>query len=140
MGCARSERRYDARTGSYADLLRYRDMWRRRSHILAPLAAMAPKKAEFKWEQKHQGAFEEIKRAIAREVILAFPDFSKEFHVYTGASGYQLGGAIMQDNKPLAFYSRKLNSAQKNYSVGPKELLGASLGRPGASPTASRSA
>jgi hypothetical protein len=55
--------------------------------------------------------------------MLSFPDFSKEFHVYTDASDYQLGGVIMQDDKPLAFYSRKLLSAQMNYTTGEKELL-----------------
>jgi hypothetical protein len=55
--------------------------------------------------------------------MLSFPDFSKEFHVYTNASNYQLGGVIMQDDKPLAFYSRKLLSAQMNYTTGEKELL-----------------
>ncbi len=58
-----------------------------------------------------------------RETLLSFPDFSKEFHIYTDASDYQLGAVIMQNDKPLAFYSRKLNTAQKNYSTGEQELL-----------------
>jgi hypothetical protein len=55
--------------------------------------------------------------------MLAFPDFSKPFHVYTDASNYQLGAVIIQEGKPLAFYSRKLNNAQKNYTTGEQELL-----------------
>ena len=50
---------------------------------------------------------------VAREATLAYPQFDKPFHVYTDASDYQLGGVIMQYDKPLAFYTRKLNQAQK---------------------------
>jgi hypothetical protein len=55
--------------------------------------------------------------------MLNFPDFEKKFHVFTDASDYQLGSVSMQDDKPLVFYSRKLNSAQKNYTTVDKELL-----------------
>jgi hypothetical protein len=43
--------------------------------------------------------------------------------VYTDASNKQLGAVIMQEVKPLAFYSRKLNSAQTRYTTGEQELL-----------------
>ena len=38
-------------------------------------------------------------------------------------SDYRLGAVRMQDDYPLAFYSRKLNSAQKGYATGKQELL-----------------
>ena len=101
----------------------YRDMWRRRSHILAPLTAMCSAKVKFVWHDKEQKAFEEIKAIMSRETLLAYPDFSKDFHVYTDSSDYQLGAVIMQNDRPLAFYSRKLNSAQKRYTTGEQELL-----------------
>jgi hypothetical protein len=55
--------------------------------------------------------------------MLTFPDFSKPFHIYTDASGKQLGAVITQDEKPIAFYSRKLKSAQQRYTTGEQELL-----------------
>ena len=76
------------------------------------------------WEAEQQKAFEEIKQVISKETLLAFPDFNKPFHVYTDASEYQLGAVVMQDDKPIAFYSRKMNSAQRNYTTGEQELLG----------------
>ena len=101
----------------------YRDMWRRRSHLIAPLSALTSKDVPWKWGEEQQQAFEEIKRVVSRETLLAFPQFDKPFHVYTDASKHQLGAVIMQEGKPLAFYSRKLNSAQKNYTTGEQELL-----------------
>ena len=101
----------------------YRDMWRRRSQLLAPLTDLVSQTKPFKWGEKEQQSFEEIKRVISKETLLTFPDFTKEFHVYTDASKIQLGAVIMQEGKPLAFYSRKLNKAQRNYTVGEQELL-----------------
>ena len=101
----------------------YRDLWPRRSHILAPLSALSSQTAEWNWTEVHQNAFEEAKRMISREALLAYPDFTQPFHIYTDASDTQLGGVIMQNDKPLAFYTRKLNSAQAKYSTGEQELL-----------------
>ena len=103
----------------------YRDMWKRRSHILAPLTKLSGKSnKKYQWTEEHTKAFEEAKRMVMGEALLAYPDFSKPFHVFTDASDYQLGGVIMQNNKPLAFYTRKLNKAQMNYTTGEQELLG----------------
>ena len=60
---------------------------------------------------------------IQQEAMLAHPDFSKKFHIHADASDTQLGGVIMQGNKPLAFYTHKLNSAQARYTTGEQELL-----------------
>jgi hypothetical protein len=101
----------------------YRDMWVLRSELLAPLTSMTSKKIKFNWTGEHQKVFENIKKIICREVMLTFPDFSKPFHIYTYASDKQLGPVITQDEKPVAFYSRKLNSAQQRYTTGEQELL-----------------
>ena len=101
----------------------YRDMWRHRSHLLSPLSALCGSKATWKWGKEQQTAFEELKKVISKKTLLTFPDFEKEFHIYTDASDYQLGAVIMQENKPLAFYSRKFNKAQKRYTTGEQELL-----------------
>jgi len=64
-----------------------------------------------------------MKSLMARQVLLHFPDLPKPFDFFTDASAYQLGGVIVQDNFPNAFYSRKLNTAQRNYTTMEKELL-----------------
>ena len=83
----------------------YRDMWVRRSHVLAPLAALTSKTTKWKWTEKEQTAFDTAKKIIAREVMLAYPDFSKPFQIHTDASHYQLGAVISQNGKPTAFHS-----------------------------------
>ena len=70
-----------------------------------------------------QKAFDEAKRMIKKETMLAYPKFGEVFHIYADASDTQLGEVIMQNDKPLAFYTRKLNQAQSKYSTGEQELL-----------------
>jgi RNase H-like domain found in reverse transcriptase len=93
------------------------------SHLLVPLTQLVSKTEPFNWMKVHKEAYNKIKWVISKETLLSFPDFNKPFHVYTDASNYQLGSVIMQDNKPLAFYSRKLNPAQKRYTAREQELL-----------------
>ena len=97
----------------------YCDMWRQRSHLMAPLSALVSNKTKFIWKEEQQKAFDKIKKIITKEtLVLAYPDFSKEFHIHTDASNVQLGAVIMQKNKPITFYSHKLNSEQKRYTTG----------------------
>ncbi len=68
-------------------------------------------------------AFDHVKATIARDVVLAYPDYSEVFEIYTDASSKQLGAVITQKNRPIAFFSRKLSVAQRKYSVTKIELL-----------------
>ena len=101
----------------------YRDMWPRRSHMLAPLTKRTATNVKFKWSDTEQKAFEDIKREVAREVLLSYPNFNEEFAIHADASKTQLGGIISQKGKPVAFYSRKLNDAQTRYTTTERELL-----------------
>ena len=74
-----------------------------------------------------------MKAVIAKDTLLAYADHNKKFYIKTDASDYPLGSRIFQkeyqqeDSKTvehdIAFYTKKLNSAQKYYSTIEKKLL-----------------
>ena len=101
----------------------YRDMWIRRSHVLAPLTELCSKTVKWEWTERQQKAFEMTKKIISREAMLTFPNFNIPFDIHTDASHTQLGAVISQNGKPIAFYSRKLNPAQTRYTTTERELL-----------------
>ena len=99
-------------------------MRKNRASSLAPLTALTSKNVPCcSWTDEHQKSFDTIKRVIGREVLLAYPDFNAPFQIHTDASKTQIGAVMSQNGKPIAFYSRKMNSAQQNYTVTEKELL-----------------
>ena len=114
----------------------YRDIWEKRSHFLAPLTDLVgecgetkatrknrTKKKPWYWDKSHQDAFDGIKRILAREIMLTYPNYDLPFEIYTDASSRQMGAVITQNNRILAFFSRKLSEPQRKYSVTELELL-----------------
>jgi hypothetical protein len=114
----------------------YRDLWARQSNVLAPLTSLVgecgqtksakakgTKKVPWHWDEVHQRAFNHVKATIVKDVVLAYPDYSKVFKIYTDASSKQLGAVITQDSSPIAFFSRKLSDTQHKFSVTKIELL-----------------
>ncbi len=114
----------------------YHDLWARRSKMHAPLTSLVgecgqtkvirakrTKKVPWHWDEVHQRAFNHVKAIIAREVVLAYPDYSKVFKIYTNAFSKQLGAVIIQENRPIAFFSWKLSTTQHKYSVTKIELF-----------------
>ena len=52
-------------------------MWERRSHTLAPLTRITSSKVKFQWTKTKQDAFDEIRKTVACDTLLAYPDFNK---------------------------------------------------------------
>lgn len=98
------------------------------AHLAAPLNALLKKSVSpvfgAAWGPEHTASFDAIKDMIAKDVILQYPDMNKTFEVISDASIMGTGAVLLQDGRPVAFTSKKLSSAEKNYTTGEQELLG----------------
>jgi hypothetical protein len=101
----------------------YRDLYPRRAETLVPLTDLCGQKKKFIWENQQEAAFQKMKDILAHETMLTYPEFDKPFVIYTDASELQIGGVVTQNDKPLGFFSKKLNDTQKCYPVTEQELL-----------------
>ncbi|XP_021305467.1 uncharacterized protein LOC110431096 [Sorghum bicolor] len=92
------------------------------STIAAPLNNLTKKDVPFKWGDDQEQAFVELKRKLCEAPLLQLPNFGKTFEIECDASGIGIGGVLLQEGKPIAYFSEKLNGPHLNYSVYDKEL------------------
>lgn len=102
------------------------------SSLSSPLTDAIRKKGNFTLTPEAVKAFEELKRALVSEPILVHPDFNEPFQIHCDASIYGVGACLMQkdvegNDHSICYFSKKLNSSQKNYSVTELECLAAVL-------------
>ncbi len=106
----------------------YRRFIKGYSKITTPLTALTCKDKPFSWNPKAQAAFDILKMTFTSAPILIHPNPAKPFIVETDALDFALRAILSQFGidgllHPVAFYSRKLTSAEINYQVYDKELL-----------------
>jgi hypothetical protein len=101
----------------------YRDFYPKRAKTLAPLTDLCGHKKKFIWSAAQEQAFQHMKQIIAQDTMLTYPQFDKPFLIHTDASDKHIGGVVMQDNKPLGFFSKRLMDTQHRYPVTEQELL-----------------
>jgi hypothetical protein len=97
-------------------------MWPNCAHIQTPLTnqSILKKKAPIQWIDEMQNAFDKMHLAKA---LAAYPNHNKRFDIYTDASDFQLGACIIQERRPVAYFSCKLTKSQQNYTTMEKEML-----------------
>ncbi|GFW59569.1 retrovirus-related Pol polyprotein from transposon 297 [Trichonephila clavipes] len=88
--------------------------------ICEPLYRLKKKGAKFNWSQD---AFNKVKRALIEAPVLQLPNFKEQFNLFTYASGVGIGSVLNQNHRPIAFASRTLNKAERNYKVAERECL-----------------
>ncbi|KAK1680979.1 hypothetical protein QYE76_041827, partial [Lolium multiflorum] len=92
------------------------------STIACPLNELTKKNVPFVWGKSQQNAFDELKKRLTEAPLLVLPNFAKTFEIECDASGLGIGGVLMQDGKPVAYYSEKLDGARLKYPIYDKEL------------------
>jgi len=94
-----------------------------------PLNILLRKNTKFIWSTETQIAFDKIKSKFSSSPVLVYPDREIPFMVESDSSNFAIEAIFSQssskDNKvhPVAFYSRSLNQAERNYPIYDKELL-----------------
>jgi len=92
------------------------------------LHKMMRKENKWSWGERQQKAFEELKERFMTEPVLVTPDLDKEMRVEVNVSDFAMGGVLSmkcEDERwrPVAYISKSLNKAERNYEIHDKEIL-----------------
>ncbi|UYV73254.1 hypothetical protein LAZ67_10002363, partial [Cordylochernes scorpioides] len=97
------------------------------AHIAQPLNALLKKDSVFSWNIEERHAFEALKSALISEPVLGHFDHSSPTEIHTDARNYGIGAVLAQIQKgkerAIAYASRTLNKAERNYSTTERECL-----------------
>ncbi|SJL18610.1 uncharacterized protein ARMOST_22207 [Armillaria ostoyae] len=104
----------------------YRKFIRNYSKIICPLTQLTSN-AEWTWGAAQNQAFQQLKKQMAEDVILAIPNGTGRFRVEADASNSAIGAVLSQEQegrwRPVAFMSKALTATERNYEIYDKELL-----------------
>ena len=92
---------------------------------------MTRKGRPFIWEKEQQHSFEEIKHRLIKPAVLDMPNTTGRFHLYSDTSKFATGSALYQiqngKDKLIAYASKRLPEAARNYSITELELCGLAI-------------
>ena len=101
----------------------FRKIIPRYAEMVAPLTDLTKKATTWEWTPHCQQAWDDVKQALVTPPLLAFPDPQKPYQVITDASGIGIAAVLLQEGRPIAYESRKLKPAERNYTTTEQELL-----------------
>ena len=98
------------------------------SKLALPLTELTKLDHKWTWGAAEQQAFDQLKERLTTAPILAHPDPSRQYILNTDASGFAIAGVLSQEQqdgtvRPIAYFSRKMDVAERNYAAYDKELL-----------------
>lgn len=100
------------------------------SDLSTPISDLLKKTGNrFRWTAEADGAFQRLKRALVTAPVLSMPDYTVPFEIHCDASNVGIGAILTQETsdetmgRVVAYFSAKLNEAQRNYFTTEKECL-----------------
>jgi hypothetical protein len=94
------------------------------SEVARPLTALTSKNAWHPLTHVELSAFQQLKDTLVSPPVLAIPQFDKPFEVFTDASDNACGAVLIQESRPVAYFSKKFSPAERNYPTHDRECLG----------------
>ena len=108
----------------------YRHFVPRYADIAASLTNLTGKlfPEKLKWEEQHQATYSSLKEYLKDDTVMMGPDYSKPFLLQTDASKVGIGAVlshldVKKQDRPVAYFSRKLKRAEPNYATVEREYL-----------------
>lgn len=103
----------------------FRKFIQRYAPMVSPLTQLLRKDSVYEWGQKQEEAFQAVKQALISAPVLIIPDWRSDqpFEITCDASYQGLSGVLTQNGHPVAYESRKLNSAEGRYPPTELEML-----------------
>ncbi|GFX68500.1 transposon Tf2-9 polyprotein [Trichonephila clavipes] len=96
-------------------------------YLAEPLQSLLKSGVEFHWGPEEVEAFNSLKKALTSDPVLGMYDERASTEIHTDASGYGIGAVLVQIQnnveKVIAYASRTLTKAEKNYSTTERECL-----------------
>jgi hypothetical protein len=90
--------------------------------IAKPMTSLLEKGREFKWDEKCQDNFDQLKKRLMSPPVLIMPDLQKGFDIYCDACFQGLECVLMQEGHVIAYASRRLRKHELNYPTHDLEL------------------
>lgn len=71
------------------------------------------KRNNFKWNNEVEDSFKKLKEAMVTTPVMTLPDFTQHFYLETDASSYYIGAVLMQQGKPISYYTQRAQKIRR---------------------------